>query len=94
MRKPETEYDEMMRRSKKIISQLLSAIITLNLGTEYYNRGKESNNVLVMPYYMSFFTDKGGLNQKLNEEEIYIWEGKTLNIVASSITSTYYTNKT
>ena len=40
MRKPETEYDEMMRRSKKIISQLLSAIITLNLGTAHYHKGK------------------------------------------------------
>ena len=94
MGKSEIEYDDILRCYKKIISQLLSDSITLNLGTEYYNRGKESDNVLVMPYYMSLFTDKGGLNQQLNEEEIYSWEGKTLNIVASSITSTYYTNKT
>ena len=58
----ETEYDDIMRCSGKIKFQLLSAIITFNLGTFYYHKGKELGNVLLMPNYTSVFTNTVRLN--------------------------------
>ena len=35
----------------------MPVIITLNIGTAHYHKGKESDNVFMMSDYTSFFTD-------------------------------------
>ena len=41
MGKSETEYDDTMKRSEKIIHQRLSIIIKFNVVTPHNNKGKE-----------------------------------------------------
>ena len=72
MGKSETEYYDIMRSYEKIISQHFSDRTTLNLGTEDYYKGKESENTLLMSDCTCFFTDTGGINPRLTEEELYM----------------------
>ena len=67
MGKLETAYEDIIRYPKKIISHHLPENITLNLGTVHYHKGVESDNLLMMSYYTSFFNDTNGLNPQLNE---------------------------
>ena len=72
MVKSETEFDDSMRCSKKIIYQFLSVRIKINIGTSHYHGGKELFKSFQFPYYTSFSTVTGVLNPKLTEEELYI----------------------
>ena len=54
---PESEYDDITRRSKNIVSQILSTRITLNKGTARHHKGKESDSVWLISSYTSFYTD-------------------------------------
>ena len=49
-----TEYDNIMRCSKNMVSQPFSDSITLNLGTLNYHKSKKSENVLLMSYCTIF----------------------------------------
>ena len=50
--KSETEYENIMRCSKNIISQCLPVRITLNMSTTHYHKGEESDKVLLMSDYI------------------------------------------
>ena len=72
MGKLETEYDDIMRHSKKMISKCLPSSITLILDIAHYRKGKEPDNVFLMSDYTSLFADTGGMSTQLTEEELCI----------------------
>ena len=45
---------------------------TVSLGTVYYNKGKESNNILLMSDHKNISTEKGVINPQLTEEQLCI----------------------
>ena len=49
-----TEYDNVMRRSKNMVSQPSYDSITLNLGTLNCHKRKKSENILLMSYCTIF----------------------------------------
>ena len=90
--KSEIEYDDTMRCPKKTISQLFSSRTTYNLGTAYYHEGKKLLNILIISYFMSFFTDIGGISsQNLHKVRCY-YIGKRAVVFTHYCTSIYISN--
>ena len=42
---------------KRKIPQCLTSIISLNIGTEHYHKGKETDSILIMSYYTILLND-------------------------------------